>query len=44
VVLLAGFEEFVAALGAGVSYLNVWRADFEEGASLTEYAVAFSIR
>lgn len=43
-VLLAGFEEFCAVVQTGAAYVNVWRADFEDGASLTEYAVAFSMR
>lgn len=42
-VLLTGFEEFLATVAAGATDVKVWRAEFEDGESLEQYAVAFSI-
>lgn len=43
-VLLAGFEEFLAVVAAGATSVSVWPAEIEAGERLEEYAIAFSIR
>jgi hypothetical protein len=42
--LLSGFEEFLAAVDAGATFVTVWRAEIQDGESLEATAVLFSLR